>query len=132
MVLKTRREKGMKYVLVFTILCLLLMVVGCGEKLESGEVYEREFREAYTQMVIIPMIVSTGNSTTTMMIPYFFHYPDRWVIKIRQWDYTKGEYITATYFVTEEVYDNHDIGDYYNFDPKTATKEEPVVKEKQS
>ena len=65
------------------------------------------------------------------MMPILLHYPDRWRIDIRSLNRNeKGEYETASYFTSEEVFDECDIGDIFSYDPNRDSENEPVMKEK--
>ena len=66
--------------IVAVLVCILLIVslCGCSNAITEGEVYEKEYREEYTTVMMLPLVISNGKTTTTKMIPYFVHYPDRY------------------------------------------------------
>lgn len=109
-------------------LCVALFV-SCNN-ITHGEVYKKEYREAFTTVMFMPLIISNGKTTTTTLIPYVVSYPDRYVLFIR--DYQDGEWITEDFFVSKEVYDQVKIGDMFEFDETRGDlKDEPYTKEKQ-
>lgn len=109
---------------------LLISLCGCGHRLTEGEVYEKEYKEAETNVVIIPIVISNGKSTKTTMIPYVYYYPDRWVIRIREPN-GDGTYMTDEYYTAKEVYDSVNIGDTFIFDPDRDFENEPYTREQQ-
>lgn len=70
-----------KFIGIFIILLLMLLVMsGCSDSILEGDVYKKEFKPAYTTVMLIPVTITNGDTVSTMMIPYFVHYPDRYVI----------------------------------------------------
>ena len=64
-------------------------------------------------------------------IPMFYYYPDRWCIWIKATEKNdEGEYDTAKYYTTEEVYEECDIGDMFSYEEDRDYKEEPVEKKR--
>lgn len=109
----------------------VLLLVGCGKKLTEGEVYGKEFLPAETTITYVPFIYSDGKTSHTTIMPMVFDYPDRWRIDIRSFNVNeKGEYETASYFTSKEVFDACDIGDVFSYDPDRDSQNEPVMKEK--
>lgn len=122
----------MKKILATIMLCILLLLCfcSCGNNLTHGEVYEKEYREAHVSVVILPLTVSNGKSTTTIMVPYMFRYPDRWAIHIRE--FNGEEWVTEDFYVSKEIYDAIEIGDMFEYDEgRGDLQEEPYTKEKQ-
>lgn len=120
-----------KVILIVTVVCVMMfMLVGCGEKITKGEIYYKEFEPETTTTGLIPIVHSNGKTCYTTYIPIFYHYPDRWCIKIRSLNKNKdGEYDKATYYTTEEVYNSCNIGDIFEYDENRDFDEEPVTKE---
>lgn len=98
------------------LLMLMLTFTGCVEKITEGEVVEKNFTPAHVQPRVIPVIISNGKTTTTTMIPYMYYYPDTWSITIQNWDEKENEILTATYRITEEVYNTVEIGAEFVYD----------------
>ena len=113
------------------LICFLLVVYlcGCSNVITEGEVYEKEYREEYTTIMMLPMVISNGKSTTTTMVPYFIHYPERYVIFIKA--YQDEEWKTEDFYVSKEVYDSTNIGDMFLYDEERGDlQEEPYTKER--
>ena len=113
------------------LICLLLVVslCGCSNVITEGEVYEKEYREEYTAVMMLPLVISNGKSSTTTMIPYIVRYPDRYVIFIKA--YQDEEWKTEDFYVSKEVYDSINIGDMFLYDEKRGDlQNEPYTKER--
>ena len=113
------------------LICILLVVslCGCSNTITEGEVYEKEYREAHTQVMILPLIISNGKTTSTIMVPYFVHYPDRYVIFIKA--YQDKEWKTEDFYVSKEVYDSIKIRDMFLYDVERGDlQDEPYTKER--
>jgi hypothetical protein len=54
-------------------------------------------------------------SYTTVM-PYVYYYSDSYEIDIRDYNEEEKEYDTATYYVTEEVYSQCEIGSIFKYE----------------
>ena len=108
-----------------------LLLVGCGKKLTEGEIYGKEFLPEETTITYVPFVYSDGKTSHTTIIPMVFDYPDRWRIDIRSFNVNEeGEYETASYFTSEEVFEACDIGDVFSYEPERDSENEPVRKEK--
>ena len=118
--------------LIVTLLIVPILIIsfGCSHKLTEGEVYEKEFKKATTQIRLIPIVTSNGKYTTTRLIPYTYYYPDRWIIRIREPN-GDGTYTTDEYYTTKEVYDSVNIGDTFSYDPDRDIENEPYTRERQ-
>ena len=113
------------------LICILLVVslCGCSNAIAEGEVYKKEYREAHTQVMFLPLIISNGKTTSTIMVPYFLHYPDRYVIFIKA--YQDKEWKTEDFYVSKEVYDSIKIGDMFLYDEARGDlQDEPYTKER--
>ena len=114
------------------ILCILLLFCfcSCGNSITHGEVYKKEYREAFTTIMFMPLTTFNGESTITTMVPYVFYYPERWVIHIRE--FNGEEWITEDFYVSKEIYGAIEIGDMFEYDEgRGDLQEEPYTKEKQ-
>lgn len=98
-------------------------------RLTEGEVYDKSFTAAHSQTLMLPMVHSIGKTTLTTMMPYIRNYPDTYSISIR--DFQDGEWITATYYVSEDVYNDVEIGDIFKYDEDRDLEEAPYTQEKQ-
>lgn len=109
-----------------------ICLTGCSGKITEGEIYEKEYKPEKTSIVTVPIVHTNGKSTYTTIIPVTYHYPDRWCVRIRSLNQDEdGEYETAEYYTTEEVYNECEIGDLFVYDEDRDYEEEPVEKEKQ-
>lgn len=75
----------------------------------EGEVINKTFTPAHSSVRIIPIVTYNGKGTTTM-IPYRYYYDDKWEITIQDYNEDAEEMETATYRVTEAVYNSVEIG----------------------
>ena len=117
--------------IVGALICILLVIslCGCSNAITEGEVCKKEYREAYTQVMVLPLIMSNGKTTSTIMVPYFVHYPDRYVIFIKA--YQDEEWKTEDFYVSKEVYDSIKIGDMFLYDEERGDlQDEPYTKER--
>lgn len=91
--------------IIFVLFACLILLTGCSQKITEGEIYEKEFLPEETRTIIIPMIHTNGKSLYTTYVPVTHHYPDRWRISIKSIEKNDdGDYDTADYYTTEEVY----------------------------
>ena len=109
---------------------MLLLLVGCGARIASGEVIDKKYTEAHTQVIMAPIVMSNGKTTTTTIIPFIYHYADRWEITIRQYDAEDGAEVTATYRVTQEVYDAVSMHDEFVYDKDMEPEELEYTRER--
>lgn len=119
-----------RFIPCFLAFALLISLCGCSDKLTEGEVYEKEFKKAETNVRLIPFVISNGKTTITRLIPYVYSYPDRWIIKIREPN-GDGTYKTATYYTSKEVYDSINIGDTFSYVSGRDFENEPYTRERQ-
>ena len=79
--------------------------------------------------MVLPLIISNGKTTSTIMVPYFVHYPDRYVIFIKA--YQDEKWKTEDFYVSKEVYDSINIGDMFLYDEERGDlQDEPYTKER--
>ena len=113
------------------LLCVLVVVslCGCSNEITEGEVYEKEYQEEYTTVMMLPLVISNGKTTTTTMMPYLVSYPERYVIFIKA--YQDDEWKTEDFYVSKEVYDGTTIGDMFLYDEERGDlQDEPYTKER--
>lgn len=118
---------------VFVVLAvvLLLSISACSSKITSGEVVEKNFTPAHREVRLIPIVISNGKTRITSVIPYTYHYSDRWEITIAAWDEKEKKMQTATYRVTEEVYEAVEIGAEFVYDKDMNPIEPEYTRERQ-
>ena len=115
----------------FILLLVLIMFActACGTTITHGEVYNKEYREASTVIMMYPLTISNGKTTTTTIVPYTVYYPERYVIFIK--DYNGEEWLTEDYYVSKEVYDQIEIGSMFEYDESRGDLgDEPHTKER--
>lgn len=61
----------------------------CGTRITQGEVYPKGFHPVHSAVQVIPVCIFGGKTITMIMVPYVYHYPDRWSIDIRAHDCKK-------------------------------------------
>lgn len=113
-------------------ICILMLILltGCkGERFE-GEVCELEYKEAYTTTTLLPTTIFNGKTSSVVLIPHILHYPDRWRVKVWQYDEESGEKIYHECYVTEEVFNSLKIGDWFVYDESYCYPDEPCTKER--
>ena len=109
---------------IITLTCIMLS--GCGS-ITEGEIYDKEFIEERSWIQIFPLVHTDGKTTSITMIPFYMHHPDEWVIRIKSLD---GKH-TASYYVTEEVYEECEIGMMFEYEKERGDlKEEPLEKKR--
>lgn len=119
-----------KIVLIVLIFAMCVVFCACENRITSGEVYEKEYRGAFTTVSFMPLVIYNGNTTTTTYVPYVITYPERYVIFIRE--YRDGEWLTEDFYVSKEVYEQVQIGDMFEFnETRGDLEDEPYTKEKQ-
>lgn len=117
--------------LVILLICLVVLfsLCGCSNAITEGEVYKKEYRKEHTQLMMLPIVISGGKTTVTSMVPYFIHYPDRYVVFIKA--YKDKEWKTEDFYVSKEVYDGIKIGDMFLYEEERGDlQEEPRTKER--
>ena len=114
-----------KIVSIITISLLLLVLIGCKKNKPSGEVYDKEFRPAYSTTVFLPLTIYNGKTATTIIVPYIYYYPNRYVIHIKWFD---GKWKYHEYFVSKELFDEIEIGSEFEYQNGTYDRE-PYTRE---
>lgn len=107
---------------------LIVLLTGCAEQITKGEVVDKTFSSAHVQTVLVPVCISNGKSTMTYFIPYVYHYPDTWTITISG-PGEDGETETATYRVTQEVFDAVPLGAEFIYKPEMKPEESEYYRE---
>ena len=123
--IKTRRIKR----LIIPILTSIVLLTGCGGKLKEGEVYDKKFIPAHTSTLLISTVHTDGKTSYTTVMPYTYFYPDSYEIDIRNYNEEDKKYDTATYYVTEEVYNQCEIGSVFKYEKDRDFTEIPHTRE---
>jgi hypothetical protein len=93
---------------------LLVLLSGCSRKITSGEVIEKSFTPAHSSVMMIPVVRTIGKVTSTTIIPYVYHYSDRYIVKISGYN-KDGERDTASYRVEKAVFETVELGDEFEY-----------------
>ena len=120
---------------IFSLILVLIVPVflfcGCKEKSFEGEICHLEYKEAYTQTIIVPVAVYNGTTTTFIYVPYIRTYPDRWYVEVRNFNTEKQEYEYNDCYVTEECFNQLKIGDWFVYDSDYCFEKEPYTQVKE-
>lgn len=114
---------------IVVMLMILFYLTGCSGKITEGEVYEKEYKTAHTEVMIVPITTYNGKTSSVRMIPYFYSYPDRYIIKIKKFE--DNEWKKADYYVPKDVYDEINVGDQFEYAEGRDLTEEPYTRERQ-
>lgn len=112
-------------------IALLLVLSGCCAKITSGEVVEKNYTPAHSEVRLIPLVLSNGKSSSVVVAPYTYYYSDRWTVTIAAWDEEAKKMQSATYRVTEEVYEAIEIGAEFVYDKDMQPSEPEYTRKRQ-
>jgi len=84
---------------------------GCGDKIHEGLIYEKQFSPAESIVVMIPESHVIGNVRTTTLRQHWFHYPDRWCVKIENPESEKVQ--RATWWIDQKTFNEVQIGEWF-------------------
>lgn len=123
--------KKLKYILILLCIITSIIFTGCNKKGFEGEICELEFKPAYDTVLLLPITIYNGKTTTIILVPYIRHYPDRYYVKVRHFNDKDQKYNYDDCYVPKDVFDELDIGDWFVFDPNNYFDSEPYTQEKQ-
>lgn len=103
---RKRIKKLISYTLYTLLGCVILL--GCNH-LEEGTVVNKHYEPMEKDLVVMPLIMSNGETTTTMMIPYLVTDNEDYVLHIK--GIYKGEEIIEQVYTSKECYENMQNGD---------------------
>lgn len=116
--------------LVFATL-LTIGLTSCSEVITSGEVVDKTFKPAYSQLLFVPMTVSNGKTISTVMMPFTYNYPDTYRITIQKYDKENSEMLEATYRVTKEIYFSVELGTEFVYEDSYEPNAPEYYRERQ-
>lgn len=122
------KKKFIKILCMVLVIIMVLMLVGCNN-LTEGEVYEKEFKAAESKPVSTTTMIWTGKIAVPITRTYMRHYPDRYIVRIRVYDYESHESKYGEYYVSKECYDSINIGDWFVYDEDAHLDSEPYIQE---
>lgn len=97
----------------FIVAVFAVLLTSCAPKIKEGEVYAKDYSPAHTTVILMPIVRSTGKTTSTTIVPMCFFYPDSWYISYRAFNEKSKKWDSATVWVTREVFDLVQIGGWY-------------------
>jgi hypothetical protein len=120
-----------KIVAFIGILLIFSILTGCSKAITEGEVISKEFTPAHTQIMFIPIVHTNGKTSYTTLIPFIYYYNDKWEVTIQQYDDEQKEMLSATYRITEEVFDAVTIGSEFVYSNDMEPLEPEYTRERQ-
>lgn len=100
---------------IFPLLLLIVILSGCGNQITSGKVYKKRYVPAHEETNTTPIVISTGKTITTVLIPRTERIPDKWYITIRsETPNEDGKFEESMYSVSEETFNRYEVGDFYS------------------
>lgn len=105
-------------------LLLILTFTACSNQLSEGEIISKRYEPERTFVMLVPMIYSCGNNcTSTMMIPYWVHDDEDYVITVSGYD-KSGHQLTEEWFVDKQTYEAAETGRRNVFSSSYASRDD--------
>lgn len=131
---------GMKPLVIFVmkkaiviILLLVILTTGCSSnKIQEGTISEKEHTDDWVQLIMMPIIISNGDTISTTYMPMYIFHPESWQLKISEYNPDKDKFERNSFYVEENVYKSVSIGDYFIFKEDLGSEEEQTYKIKKS
>ena len=116
------------YIILF--LCFVSFITSCSPRISEGEIINKQFSPAYTQILVLPVFLYTGKTSTVIFLPMFIAHPDSYRINIKA--FNDNEWKERTLYLSKEVYEKVSIGDWFITDcecktSKDCSDQEPQV-----
>jgi len=108
----------------------LISMLSCEDGINEGEVYAKEYEPARTQLIMTPMIVSTGKTTITTMTPMYVYDDEDYVIHIHKFNEETQEFDTNTFYTDNVTYNQINVGDWFVYDEELYTADDPDIKKR--
>ena len=111
---------------IFYLVLSFVFISGCNH-LEEGVIVGKHYEPMQQNMMMLPIVISTGKTTTTMMMPFFVTDNEDYVLHIK--GIHKGEEIIEEVYTSKECYNRMQNGDswtktyYCSFSDDNNTKE---------
>lgn len=112
---------------VFYLVLVSVLFASCNH-LEEGEVIGKHYEPTTQDMMIMPMIISTGKTTTTIMIPYFVTDYEDYVLHVK--GIHKGKEVVEQVYVTKECYNSIQNGSTWYNDDNCSFSDDNNTKER--
>ena len=109
---------------------LLAVVFLCGgcNKLKEGYVISKHYEPTTSYMMLMPMYISDGKSTTLIMIPYWITDYEDWVVTIE--GKYNGEVRTEDVYVSQKQYECLQKGSHFKLGDDCSTTDDNNTKER--
>jgi hypothetical protein len=101
-----RLNNKLSYALYTLLGCVIL--TGCNQ-LEEGTVVDKHYEPMEQNLVLMPLVMSNGKTTTTTMIPYFVTDNEDYVLHIK--GIYRGEEVIEKVYTSKECYEQMQNGD---------------------
>ena len=111
-----------------SILFLLVVLIGC-KKQEEGTIVQKWYEEPTVYVMLMPMVISTGKTTTTTMIPYTIYDGEDFCISVKGLN-KRGREVTKTYYLDKSKWEEISEGDYVCIDGNCSEDDLTYKKEK--
>lgn len=116
----------------FAIYALLAVVLlgawGCNG-ITEGEIVEKWYEPEEQYLMMMPMVISTGKTTTTIMIPYWIYDGEDYCIKIKGVN-KKGKEKFKTVYVRGKRWEKLQKGQYFCIDGNCSEEDFTYEKER--
>lgn len=109
------------------IAAFVALVLSCMPRLDNGVVVSKRYEPATSTVMIMPLILSNGKTTTMIMVPYVVYDDPDWVLTVTG-DDDRGERITEDWYISELQYSRVSVGDEVNRAKVSAKTEDPHQK----
>lgn len=107
-------------------LLICVILTGCN-RLEEGVVVDKHYEPTEQIVTILPLVMSTGTSVTTIMMPYTMIDNEDYVLHIK--GVYKGKEVVEQVYTSKECYEQMRVGDrwtktqYCSFSDNNNVKE---------
>ena len=92
--------------------CVFLAIAACTKGPTAGVVEAKRYEPPSNFIMLMPIVISNGKTTSTIFIPYVFYDDEDFVVTIGGPN-SKGEYDTKRYYVDKATYNELSVGDYF-------------------
>jgi hypothetical protein len=98
-------------------------------KLDEGRVVGMRYEPANTQVMMMPVVISNGRTTTTMIVPYYIYDDEDWVLTVTG-TLENGKQRTEDWYISRSAYESLEIGDEVCTTDCGASRNDPHRKER--
>lgn len=120
----------------FWFACILLLyllslsIMGCGEQIKEGEIYNKVHEPATQTLMMMPMTITNGKTCTTVITPMWIYDDEDWIIYIKKFNEEKQRYNTRTFYVNEQTFNSVAVGEWFLYDSKICELTDEHVKKR--